>query len=81
MDFRRMTTTATSFRPARRPTGCSAAECSRLICTVPEEVACICHAGKYVTDIDSVCTRCTLALYETGDLTMIRSGHQYIDRL
>jgi hypothetical protein len=55
-------------------------ECARLICTVHEEVARVRHAGKYAANMDKICSRCAQALYERGELSMIRHGFQYINR-
>lgn len=55
-------------------------ECARLICTVHEGVARVRHAGKYAANTDRVCSCCAEALYERGELAMIRGGYQYINR-
>jgi len=55
-------------------------ECARLICTVHEEVARVRHAGKYAANTSNVCAYCAQVLYERGELAMIRSGYQYINR-
>lgn len=55
------------------------AECARLICTVHEEVAHVRHAGKYAANTSHVCDSCAQALYEHGEVAMIRGGYQYIN--
>ena len=55
-------------------------ECSRLVCPVHEEVARVRHAGKYAANTSNVCAPCVQMLYERGELSMIRSGFQYINR-
>ena len=55
-------------------------ECARLICTTHEEVARVRHAGKYAANMSNVCAPCVRVLYERGELSMIRSGYQYINR-
>jgi hypothetical protein len=55
-------------------------ECARLICTMHDEVAHVRHSGKYAANTDSVCSRCAQVLYEQGELAMIRSGYQYVNR-
>jgi hypothetical protein len=55
-------------------------ECSRLICTVHEEVAAVRHAGKYATNTSNVCAHCAQMLFERGEVGAIRHGYQYINR-
>jgi demethoxyubiquinone hydroxylase (CLK1/Coq7/Cat5 family) len=55
-------------------------ECSRLVCLVHEEVARVRHAGEYAANTSNVCTLCAQALYERGELSMIRHGYQFINR-
>jgi len=55
-------------------------ECARLVCTAHEEVAGVRHSGKYAANTDNLCAHCVQALYERGEVAMIRSGHQYINR-
>jgi hypothetical protein len=51
------------------------AECSRLVCTVHEQVARVRHAGKYAANTSSVCAHCVQILYERGEVAAIRNGH------
>lgn len=55
-------------------------DCARFVCTVHEEVASVRHAGRYAANTSHVCGSCAQALYERGELAMIRSGYQYINR-
>ena len=55
-------------------------ECSRLICTMHDEVAQIRHAGKYAANTSNVCADCAQTLYERGEVGMNRSGFQYVNR-
>ena len=55
-------------------------ECSRLVCTMHEEVARVRHAGRYAANTSNVCALCAQMLYERGELSMIRSGFQFINR-
>ena len=56
------------------------AECSRLVCTVHDEVVAVRYSGKYAKSTDDICTRCVRSLYEAGELSAIRTGYQYINR-
>jgi hypothetical protein len=55
-------------------------ECSQLTCTDHDNLVPIRHAGKYAANSDNVCSRCAVAMYERGELAMIRGGYQYISR-
>jgi hypothetical protein len=55
-------------------------ECSRLVCTVHEEVARVRHAGSYAANTSNVCAPCAQMLYERGEVSMIRHGYQFINR-
>ena len=71
---------------ADQPSSCTEAdwvqciECSRLVCTMHEEVARVRHSGKYAADTDSVCAPCVHLLYERGEVAAIRHGYQYMTR-
>jgi hypothetical protein len=56
------------------------AECARLICTVHDDPVPVRHAGKYAANTDNVCADCAQMLFERGELSMIRSGFQFINR-
>jgi len=56
------------------------AECARFICMVHEEVASVRHAGTYAANTSNVCASCVRALYEHGEVAVIRHGFQYINR-
>jgi hypothetical protein len=56
------------------------AGCSRLVCTVHDEVVAVRHSGKYAKDADDICTCCVRRLYEAGELSAIQNGYQYINR-
>jgi hypothetical protein len=56
------------------------AECSRLVCTVHEEVARVRHAGRYAANTSNVCAPCVQMLYERGEVAAIRHGFQFMNR-
>jgi hypothetical protein len=71
--------TAQSF-PCSERDWVQCTECARLICTVHDDPVPVRHAGKYAANMDKICSRCAQALYERGELSMIRHGFQYINR-
>ena len=71
--------TAQSF-PCSERDWVQCAECALLICSVHEDPVPVRHAGKYTANTSNVCTQCAQALYERGDVAMIRGGYQYINR-
>jgi hypothetical protein len=71
--------TAQSF-PCSEMDWVPCAECALLICSLHDDPVPVRHSGKHAAKTSSVCSPCVQALYERGDLSMIRNGYQYVNR-
>lgn len=81
MDFPSPNCLNDQTRPCSERDWVQCAGCSRLVCTVHDEVVAVRHSCEYAKSTDDICTRCVRRLYEAGELSAIRNGYQYINRL